>query len=505
MYCSHCGRENPDDNKYCAYCGEKLQTSLSGNEEDIGDGEEGVKKSGKKPFSRAMVGILIILVLVLAALCVSGLLHLFASPSEIEEEESIEEEKSIEEEESTEEEESREEETAETVVETEPEGEDIVYDVNNLSQEQKNMIYPMDVVSYMGVPENIDDTWITVYIMLHDTWYNDFLVDGTGVALRSLEGISVQESFIKEMFSVFCVDFDGTLPAFPETEPTFTLGFYKDGDSYFCGQGDRGMDGAYAIRILSWIQHADGSCIVETTRDWEDWEQDEDSWYPETTYRYELVENEYMKNFTNPLFLYTIVDYEKFDSFILPDADSRYYSASELKSWSQEKLRYARNEIYARHGYIFESLDLKYYFEDQSWYKGTVENEKFDDSVFNEYEKANIDTIKAVEEGDFSFSDIDKTEFSFASGVGAWATSLTVYSDGTFEGIYNDTDAVGSDLEGRERKGVHLHCEFTGKFSDPVRVDEFTYSTKIESLNYKNETGTEEVHTWNNIHTVPEA
>ena len=39
---------------------------------------------------------------------------------------------------------------------------------------------------------------------------------------------------------------------------------------------------------------------------------------------------------------------------------------------SKADLRLARNEILARHGRIFNSDDLKTYFEGKSWYSGTV-------------------------------------------------------------------------------------------------------------------------------------
>ena len=58
---------------------------------------------------------------------------------------------------------------------------------------------------------------------------------------------------------------------------------------------------------------------------------------------------------------------------------------------------YARNEIYARHGYVFKEDKFKNYFKTKSWYK---ENPSFtgDDSKLNEYEKANRDLFKKYED-----------------------------------------------------------------------------------------------------------
>ncbi len=65
---------------------------------------------------------------------------------------------------------------------------------------------------------------------------------------------------------------------------------------------------------------------------------------------------------------------------------------------SESQLRLARNEIYARHGRIFDSVDLRDYFESQSWYNGTIEPADFSESVLNEYEKANIKLIQSLED-----------------------------------------------------------------------------------------------------------
>lgn len=64
---------------------------------------------------------------------------------------------------------------------------------------------------------------------------------------------------------------------------------------------------------------------------------------------------------------------------------------------SKEELRLARNEIYARHGRIFDSEDLNSYFRQQPWYLGYISAEEFDESHLNEFEKENLNTIKEVE------------------------------------------------------------------------------------------------------------
>ncbi len=85
------------------------------------------------------------------------------------------------------------------------------------------------------------------------------------------------------------------------------------------------------------------------------------------------------------------------DDYLLSGSASRYYTAEEVDGLTKDELRLARNEIYARHGYIFNDTELQEYFESQSWYQGTVEASAFDNSVLNQYEKANINLIKSLE------------------------------------------------------------------------------------------------------------
>lgn len=67
-----------------------------------------------------------------------------------------------------------------------------------------------------------------------------------------------------------------------------------------------------------------------------------------------------------------------------------YVTESYLKTLSRYDVYVMRNEIYARHGYAFNYVDLQELFKKQSWYS-PIEN--FDERVFNDIEKANIAII----------------------------------------------------------------------------------------------------------------
>lgn len=89
------------------------------------------------------------------------------------------------------------------------------------------------------------------------------------------------------------------------------------------------------------------------------------------------------------------------EEYILPESDGRYITEEELSALSADEILLARNEIFARHGRKFRTEWIQTYFENTSWYRGIYEPEIFDgmtDTIFNSYEKANIETIVSYEQ-----------------------------------------------------------------------------------------------------------
>lgn len=87
--------------------------------------------------------------------------------------------------------------------------------------------------------------------------------------------------------------------------------------------------------------------------------------------------------------------------YYFPDSDSRYLTDEEVSQYSLADLELAKNEIYARRGRQFVTERIAEYFNSKSWYQGTIDPETFDaqqDSIFNEYESANIQKILEWEE-----------------------------------------------------------------------------------------------------------
>jgi hypothetical protein len=83
--------------------------------------------------------------------------------------------------------------------------------------------------------------------------------------------------------------------------------------------------------------------------------------------------------------------------YLLEDSDSRLLTEADIDGMAAQFLRHARNEIYARHGRIFEAEDLQNYFNQQAWYAASVEADEFDESGLSGIERANIDFLAEAE------------------------------------------------------------------------------------------------------------
>ena len=84
-----------------------------------------------------------------------------------------------------------------------------------------------------------------------------------------------------------------------------------------------------------------------------------------------------------------------------PDVGRFFYASTTLlndkwfRRFDQKTLRVMRNSILARHGYVFQSPDLKEYFSNEPWYKPAESNNNI---KLTFVEQLNLDLIKSVEE-----------------------------------------------------------------------------------------------------------
>lgn len=77
-----------------------------------------------------------------------------------------------------------------------------------------------------------------------------------------------------------------------------------------------------------------------------------------------------------------------------PQASMRFLNNDDVSNLTQYTLRIMRNEIYARHGYIFKNAEMKNYFSSQTWYKPLYDDIR---SMLSTIEIKNVELIKQYE------------------------------------------------------------------------------------------------------------
>ena len=80
------------------------------------------------------------------------------------------------------------------------------------------------------------------------------------------------------------------------------------------------------------------------------------------------------------------------DDYLFP-SDQYDLRASDFEGKSAQYLCYAKNKIYARHQYSFESPELREYFSTKDWYYESVSPESFNDSMLTDVEYRNLERI----------------------------------------------------------------------------------------------------------------
>lgn len=90
-------------------------------------------------------------------------------------------------------------------------------------------------------------------------------------------------------------------------------------------------------------------------------------------------------------------DYEEEEDseYIIANSSDEYLDDSDVEDLSSRELSLARNEIYARHGRLFESERLQDYFDDLDWYDGRYK--EVTDDELSQIERDNIKLIKEYE------------------------------------------------------------------------------------------------------------
>lgn len=91
------------------------------------------------------------------------------------------------------------------------------------------------------------------------------------------------------------------------------------------------------------------------------------------------------------------VNFSSDEDYIIPFSNQRYIANSDLIGFDQISLKFARNEIYARHGRKFKDEGLQSYFENTSWYIPIYEPDEFPEELLSDIEKENALFIGSYE------------------------------------------------------------------------------------------------------------
>lgn len=91
-------------------------------------------------------------------------------------------------------------------------------------------------------------------------------------------------------------------------------------------------------------------------------------------------------------------------------------------------------------------------------------------------------TVEAFHEGEIpkeenNIFELIPKKFTFSSGAGGWATEITLNDDGNFNGQYYDFEM--GDRGDEYPNGTVYISNFSGKFTIPKQIDEYTYSMRL--------------------------
>lgn len=142
---------------------------------------------------------------------------------------------------------------------------------------------------------------------------------------------------------------------------------------------------------------------------------------------------------------------------IIANSNVEIISSNKLEQLELYQINLAKNEIFARHGYVFKDPGLQYYFESRGWYRP---DSTFTDDLFSEIEKTNIALLKEEEanrKGEVYAVTSNREAWSILTDMVPNYTTpdlsddeyYTVYSEPfyCFPGEYFDADNVTGDMQ----------------------------------------------------------
>ncbi len=175
-------------------------------------------------------------------------------------------------------------------------------DVDHLSEDQQNMLAPMDCFSAAADTfepyEDLDQStvWEALYLIIVN--YTDTFSRKVTRDLNSNE-LVVPESVLIDCAYAMFDGFDGTLP-----QNGYGENINREDDTYYFMDSDRGDS---YTRISAWTDEGDGTCTVET----QILSESDQELY--AAYQFTLGPNPGNEDESSPLFIYTVTGMEKLD------------------------------------------------------------------------------------------------------------------------------------------------------------------------------------------------
>lgn len=121
------------------------------------------------------------------------------------------------------------------------------------------------------------------------------------------------------------------------------------------------------------------------------------------------------------------------NSFLFPESSIKKLTQDQLRGLDDKKLALARNEIFARRGYIFNETEYKNYFSQKEWYKP---DPNFNQGDLNLIERYNVNFIKFFEDKLVNDANLygERKQLSNVYQLGQ-AVTLDINGDGSSEKI----------------------------------------------------------------------
>ena len=149
----------------------------------------------------------------------------------------------------------------------------------------------------------------------------------------------------------------------------------------------------------------------------------------------------------------------------------------DLQDKTTAELRLLRNEIPARHGYIFKSQDLKEYFSKQQWYAPSVQ---YSDKMLTQDEK---EIVKKINELERNGAKKHATAVTDSIKSGEQGNNLIGRVDLNGDGVPDDVYFIGSNLIVNDiYKTIKHHTYFLNDASSECRLVDIDTKDKYKEI-----------------------